>query len=166
MNNSKDSFSNLQLTFLLLLRFSVGWHILYEGLAKALSPQWSSLVFLQQTRGLFTGMSDWIVSNPVVLNLVDFLNTWGLISIGLGVVLGLFFRGAVISGATILLFYFLCNPPLIGSGYSSPVDGNNLLIDETLIEALSLCVLALFPTNRIFGLDAFTSKLKTLKNTK
>ena len=51
-----------------------------------------------------------------VLNAVDFLNTWGLIAIGLGLILGLFTRAAAISGAILLFVYYLNNPPLIGLG--------------------------------------------------
>jgi thiosulfate dehydrogenase (quinone) large subunit len=46
-------------------------------------------------------------------------------------------------------------PPLIGIEYTLPVEGNNLIVNKTLIEAVALCVLALFPTSKIFGLDAF-----------
>ena len=51
--------------------------------------------------------------------------------------------------------YYLNNPPLIGIEYSLPTEGNYLIVDKTLIEVVTLCVLALFSTSKIFGLDAF-----------
>jgi thiosulfate dehydrogenase (quinone) large subunit len=155
-----NTYSRLQLTVLVVLRYLIGWHVLYEGIAKLLNPQWSSLGFLQQSQGLLSGFARWIISNPDVLAIVDFLNTWGLIAIGLGLLLGLFARLAAISGAVLIFVYYLNAPPLIGVEYTLPVDGNYLIVDKTLIEAVALCLLALFPTSKIFGLDAFLGKSK------
>lgn len=157
-----NGYSKWQNAALILLRFLVGWHILYEGLAKLLNPLWSSMAFLQDSKGVLEGFAKWIIANPGVLNAVDFLNTWGLIAIGLGLLLGLFSTMAAASGCILVLIYYLNAPSLIGVEYTLPVDGNNLLINKTLIEAAALFVLALFPTSRIFGLDAFLQKRKKM----
>ncbi len=143
------------MTFLLLLRFLTGWHILYEGIAKLLDPKWSSMEFLQESQWILSGFAQWIISDPGVLSVVDFLNTWGLIAIGLGLILGLFSRAAAVAGAILLFVYYLNTPPITGIEYTLPRDGNYLIVDKTLIEAAALCVLALFPTSQKFGLDAF-----------
>jgi thiosulfate dehydrogenase (quinone) large subunit len=160
MMKKRNTYSKLQLTSLVLLRFLIGWHILYEGIAKLLNPQWSSLSFLQQSHGVLSGFADWATSSENILRIVDFLNTWGLIAIGLGLLLGLFARPAAIAGAVLIFIYYLNAPPLVGVEYILPVDGNYIIVDKTLIEAASLCVLALFPTSKIFGLDAFFIKQK------
>lgn len=159
----KDIYPKLQLTVLVVLRYLIGWHILYEGVAKLLNPKWSSLGFLQQSHGVLSGFSRWVISNPDILGVVDFLNTWGLIAIGLGLVLGFLFRTAAIAGAALVFVYYLNCPPLIGVEYGMPVDGNYLIVDKTLIESVTLCLLALFPTNETFGLDAFFIKYKNSK---
>ncbi len=156
----KSKYSKLQLTTLILLRFLIGWHILYEGIAKLLNPQWSSLGFLEQSQGVLSGFAQWVIANPGVLSVVDVLNTWGLIAIGLGLMLGLFARAASIAGAVLIFVYYLNSPPLIGVEYILPVDGSYLIVDKTLIEAVALIVLALFPTSRIFGLDALLCNRK------
>jgi len=143
------------MTFLLLLRFLIGWHILYEGIAKLLNPQWSSMEFLQESQWILSGFAQWIISDQGVLSVVDFLNTWGLIVIGLGLILGLFSRAAAVAGAILLFVYYLNTPPITGIEYTLPRDGSYLIVDKTLIEAAALCVLALFPTSKKFGLDAF-----------
>lgn len=158
-----NTYSNWQTVVLVSLRFLTGWHILYEGISKALNPQWSSLGFLQQSKGLISGFTQWIISEKEILHVVDFMNTWGLIAIGLGIVLGLFFRVATVAGALLLIVYYLNSPPLIGLEYSIPADGNNLIVNKVLIEAAALCVLALFPTNITFGLDAFIDNHKNRK---
>lgn len=150
-----DTYTKLQLAALILLRYLIGWHILYEGLAKLINPYWSSLGFLRQSKGVLSRFAQWVISTDNILSVVDFLNTWGLIAIGLGLLLGLFARIASVIGAVLIFIYYLNNPPFIGVVYTPPVDGNYLIVDKTLIEAVALCVLALFPTSRIFGFDAF-----------
>lgn len=159
----KIEYTKLQLVFLVLLRFSIGWHLLYEGVAKLMNPQWSASGFLKESQWILSGFAKWIVSDPQILNAVDFLNTWGLMAIGLGLIFGLFSRAAAISGALLLFVYYLNCPPLTGIEYIRPSDGNNLVVDKTLIEAIALCVLALFPTSRITGLDALIPDFKTRK---
>ena len=107
-----------------------------------------------------SGLSSWIISHDGVLQLVDILNTWGLIAIGLGLILGLFTRIASISGAILLFIYYLNNPPLIGMEYSVATEGNYLIVSKTLIEAAALWILAIFPTSQQFGLDHFIARLK------
>ena len=113
-------YTPIQRYVLVGLRLLIGWHILFEGFSKLLIPNWSSIGFLNESKWILSGFSKWIVSNPGVLNAVDFLNTWGLIAIGLGLILGLFTKPAAISGAILLFIYYLNNPPLIGLEYSVP----------------------------------------------
>ena len=153
-------YSTSQLTVLVILRYLIGWHMLYEGVCKVMNPGWSARSFLSESQWILSGFANWICSNDAVLNVVDFLNTWGLIAIGLGLIVGLFTRLASISGFALLMLYFLTNPPLTGIEYSMPADGNNLVVNKTLIEAVALLLLALFPTGVIIGLDRFIIKGK------
>ena len=143
---------------LVSLRFLMGWHILYEGLYKLFHPEWSALAFLANAQGFLSGIADWMVSSPGVLNTVDALNTWGLIAIGLGLVLGLFTRGAALAGCALLLLYYLFNPPFIGLTAGGPAEGNYLLVNKTLIEAVALLYIAVTPLSRRFGLDMLRKK--------
>ena len=148
-------YSKTQLFFLLTLRFAIGWHLLYEGITKVMNPQWSSSSFLHESKGILSGLADWILSNPNLLLAVDHLNAWGLVAIGVGLIFGLFFKPAAIAGSILIFFYYLSAPPLVGFEYTLPADGANLVINRTLIEAIALYGLVLFPTNTIFGLDFF-----------
>lgn len=154
------TYSKIQLYTLVLLRMLIGWHILYEGLVKLLSPGWTSASFLSESQWILSGLSSWIISHDGVLQIVDILNTWGLIAIGLGLILGLFTRIASISGAILLFIYYLNNPPLIGMEYSVAMEGNYLFVSKTLIEVAALWLLAIFPTSQHFGLDHFIARLK------
>lgn len=159
MKDSK-SYSGVQLYSLVVLRLFIGWHLLYEGIAKLINPGWSSVGFLRESQWIMSGFANWVASNSGVLNVVDFLNTWGLIAIGTGLILGLFSRAASIFGTILLLMYYLNNPPLIGLEYSLPSEGNYLVINKTLIEAVTLFVLSVFPTSHIIGFDLFVNRLR------
>jgi thiosulfate dehydrogenase [quinone] large subunit len=152
---SENNYTKSQLIFLLILRFVIGWHVLFEGVSKVLNPQWTSANFLQESQGILSGLSNWILSNANLLAAVDFLNIWGLVAIGLGLIFGFLFKPAAIAGAILVFIYYLSVPPLVGYEYTLPSDGSNLVINRTLIEAIALFGLALFPTSKIFGLDFF-----------
>ena len=143
---------------LVALRFLIGWHFLYEGLHKLIHPEWSALGFLANSQWIFSGLAEWIISNPGLLNTVDALNTWGLIAIGLGLILGLFTRIASIAGAILLLMYYLFNPPFIGMEMAGPMEGNYLIVNKTLIEAVTLLYIAVTPLSRRLGLDMLRPK--------
>jgi thiosulfate dehydrogenase (quinone) large subunit len=163
MNETKI-YTPVQRFMLVALRVIIGWHILYEGFSKLLIPNWTSASFLGESKWILSGLSHWIISNPGVLHTVDFLNTWGLIAIGLGLILGLFTQAAAISGAILLFVYFLNNPPLIGLEYTVPAEGSNIVVNKTLIEAVALAVVAVFPSGLFAGLDMFIYKFKNRKN--
>ncbi|MFN8207660.1 MAG: DoxX family membrane protein [Bacteroidales bacterium] len=148
-----QNYSNPQLTFLVLLRVLIGWHFLYEGLAKLVSPNWSSMGFLMDSHGFMAGFFHLLASNSTILGIVDFLNMYGLIAIGAGLILGVFTQVATIAGIVLLAFYYLSHPPLIGIEYALPPEGSYLWVNKTLIELFTLLVLFFFPTGRIIGGD-------------
>ena len=158
--NKAGKNNSIEIVAIVVLRFFIGWHILYEGISKLVQPNWSSKGFLSESKWVLSGISEWIIHNLVVLNVVDFLNTWGLMAIGAGLILGLFTRLASISGAALLLVYYMTSPPLIGLVYSIPMEGNNLVISKTLIEASALFVLAASPYCSAVGLDLLRAKFK------
>ncbi len=153
--------SNWQLLALVMLRVMIGWHFLYEGLVKLCDPQWSAANFLLESKWIFSGFYKAIAANPSVLSVVNVLNTWGLILIGLGLILGCFTRIATLSGMLLILLYYFSNPPFIGLYYAIPAEGNYLIVNKNLIELAALCVLLLFPTGPIIGVDRFIYRLRS-----
>lgn len=144
-----------QLWALVILRVAIGWHFLYEGITKLLNPDWSSLGYMMDSRGLFEGMFHSIAANAALLNVIDFANVWGLILIGAGLIVGLFTRVAAISGMVLLAFYYLSHPAILGVTYAIPSEGNYLWVNKNLIELITLWALLLFPTWKSVGLDRF-----------
>lgn len=149
------NYSKTQLWFLVALRVAIGWHLLYEGLIKLLNTNWSSAAYLMDSQGWFAALFQNIAGNPVLLEIADFLNIWGLIFIGLGLMLGLFSRFASFGGIALLALYYLSHPPLINANYAIPSEGSYMFVNKNLIEMLALVILLLFPTSRIIGIDRF-----------
>ena len=98
MSNGGSNLTRLQMTTIVVLRVLIGWHFLYEGVAKLTKPDWSAAGFLKQARGPLADLFHGMAANPNVLEIVNPLNMWGLTLIGLGLVLGCFTRLAAASG--------------------------------------------------------------------
>ena len=149
----KSSYNKWQLTMLTVLRIIIGWHFMYEGMVKLWNPGWSAKGYLTDSAGLFAGMFESMAGNTSLMQAVDFINVWGLVLIGLALILGVFTRFATIAGMILLAFYYLSHPPLIGIKYALPSEGSYLWVNKNLIELFALGVLLVFPTSRIIGLD-------------
>ena len=160
--SSSISLTNAQLYGLVALRVLIGWHILYEGVAKLISPYWSSAAFLLDSKWIFSGLAKTIVSNPVFLTISDYGNMWGLTIIGFLLMVGLFNRYASLAGMILILTYYLFSPPLIGLEYSRPGEGSYIIVNKNLIEACALLVLYYLPTSHLIGLDRFLFKSKVV----
>ena len=152
---NEPGYSRCQMWALAILRIALGWHFLYEGITKLLNPNWSSLGYLMDSGGMFRGVFHAMAGNAAVLNAVDFLNVWGLILIGTGLILGMFTRIATISGMVLLAFYYLSHPPIVGTTYAIPSEGNYLWVNKNLIELFALWVILMFPTWKQIGIDRF-----------
>lgn len=154
-------YTRIKLWVLVLLRVAIGWHFLYEGIAKLLNPYWTSAGFLLESKGPLAGLFHGMAANPTTLRIVDALNTWGLIAIGLCLMAGLLTRLASLAGMVLLALYYICTPPFIGYTYSAPSEGAYLFVNKNVIEFLALGVLILFPTGKIIGLDGLIFRKKS-----
>jgi thiosulfate dehydrogenase [quinone] large subunit len=101
-----------------------------------------------------------MAENEQSLLIVNYLNIWGLIIIGLFLILGLFARQMIIAGIALLSLYYLSHPPFFNLDYVLPDSGSYWLVDKTLIEILALAVLLVFPTSKEVGLDRLIFKKK------
>ena len=140
---------------LTILRIVIGWHFLFEGLAKLANPNWSSALYLMESKWLFSGFFHWMIGNNTTLQIVDFLNIWGLILIGICLFTGLFTRYASIGGAFLLMLYYVANPPFVTS--SIPSQSHFYILNYNLIEAVVLIVLASYRKDAFWGLQRMMS---------
>ncbi len=149
---TKKQFS-WHLVALSILRIAIGWHFLNEGLLKLMDPEWSGADFLTNATGPFASLFQSIAMNPVLLGITDFLNQWGLVLIGLSLMLGLLSRWACLGGMFLLALYYFANPPLIGLDGNSFAEGNYLIVNKNLIEFFALWVLFHISGSKVFGMD-------------
>jgi len=159
--NGISSYTPAQTWLLVILRMLIGWHLLYEGVVKLWNPGWSAGGYLMDSQGPFANLFYKMAANPSVLDVVDFLNIWGLILVGLGLLLGLFTRLACVGGILLLGLYFLSHPALIDVQYAMPTEGSYLFVNKNLIEMAALCVLLVFPTGKMAGLDGLISQWRS-----
>ena len=162
MNNSGitvNRLNSLSLWVLTILRIAIGWHFLYEGIVKLTSSGWTSASYLLESRWMFAGLFHWIAAHPGVLQVVDVINIWGLILVGLGLMLGMLSRYAAIGGIVLLAFYYTANPPFISST-GAYLEGHYVWIDKNLIELIALVVLLLIPTGHFIGLDGLLRAIR------
>ena len=153
--NEKLIYSKKAQIILVLLRLILGYHFLFEGINKLLSPQWSAAPFLLQANWLFSGFFHYLASNDTLLQIVNFLNIWGQIFIGIGLIAGLFSFAAAVAGAVLMAFYYIAMPPFMV---------NSIFVDKNLLEFFCFLIIIIFPSGNILGLDRLIEKYRSVKN--
>jgi thiosulfate dehydrogenase [quinone] large subunit len=153
MDMERGQLSRSAMISITVLRVVVGWHFLYEGIAKLTSPSWSAAGYLKQARGPFAELFKWLASQPNLLANTDFITMWGLTLVGAFLILGLFTRLASLGGIAFILLFYLCNPPFVGYFYSIPTEGSYLIVNKNLVELCALAVILVTGSGRFAGLD-------------
>ncbi len=150
-----------QRLFITILRVAIGWHFLYEGISKILQGNWTASGFLLNTSGFLSGFFHWIANSPVLLNISDILNMYGLLLIGLALFIGLFSRVAALSGALLLTLYYFAYPPF-GNPLMNSSDGHLFIVDRLFIEASALIFL-FFYREKGYSIDSLISIVRNRK---
>lgn len=147
-----------------LLRISVGFIFLWAFLDKFLGLGFATVqerawiagasptagYLANGTSGPFASIFQGIAGNPII----DFLFMFGLLSIGVAFVLGIALRLASISGVTLMALMYVSALPL----------ANNPFIDEHIIYALVLLLLAELKAGEIMGFGKSWSKSSVVKS--
>ncbi len=149
-----------QLISLVIGRLLIGWHFFYEGYIKITTPDWSAKSFLLESKGIFCDFFIWMTESEKILSVVNFMNAWGLLLIGISLMIGCLTRISTLGGIILMLLFYLSHPPLIGVEYIMPSEGSYLFVNKNLIELVMLCILFLFPTSKIIGIDRLLFKAK------
>jgi len=136
-----------------LMRVFVGWHFLYEGIAKLTSSSWTAAGYMKASRGPFAALFRWIASQPNLIDNANLITMWGLTIVGVLLILGLFTRLASLGGMAFLLLFYFANPPFVGYFYSLPTEGSYLIVNKNLVELLALVVIFFTGSGRFAGLD-------------
>ncbi len=146
-----------------IIRIAIGWHFLYEGISKILAGTWSSAPFLSASRWIFAPVFHAMAESSSITAVVDFVNIWGMILVGAGLMMGLLTRLASAGGALMLFFYFVAYPPIPGYMFGVPVEGSYLWVNRNLIELLVLTAFIFLSSEYHFGIDRLYSNWKEEK---
>lgn len=146
---------------LVALRTLIGWHFLYEGYFKLITPgwgadgqplaAWSSAGYLRGASGPLASLLHSIGSSSWI-GAIDSAVAISLAAIGLGLMLGLFTQLACAGGLALLTLFYLSAIPV--SGLPGPrLEGAYLIVNKNLIELAALATVHAFRTGRIAGID-------------
>ena len=142
-----------------ILRVVIGWYFLYEGLAKFFSPNWTSYGYLMDSKGIFAPIFKEIAMNPILIQIADNVNMYGLIIIGTCLILGLFTKIVSFGALALLSLFYISHPPLLDVQYILRPEGSYLWVHKNTIAFFAIIVLILFPTSQKIGLDRYMNKL-------
>ncbi|MDR1813817.1 MAG: DoxX family protein [Tannerella sp.] len=145
-------------TLVTLLRMAIGWHFLYEGIAKIVADSWSSAPYLANTTGFFSPFYHWLATSSAI-PVIDALNIIGLILIGLALFMGFYIRFAAIAGAVLLVLYYFAYPPFGLSLIGVPRESHLYIVDNLLIEATALVLLAVYHHSS-YGLSNLIDRIR------
>ena len=153
--------SSMQQGALILLRTLIGWHFLYEGYYKIMTPGWSAAgqpLGAWSAAGYLKAASGPLAS-PLRRMMESGFGPWidrgvkfGLLLIGLSLMLGLATRLGSCGAIVLLSLFYLSAIPLLGTPQAGN-EGTYLLVNKNLIELAAVIVLLSFRTGRIAGLD-------------
>lgn len=143
--------SKSQKLSLVLLRLATGWLMFYAGVTKITNPAWSADGYLKGAK-TFPALFDWFLQ-PSILPFTNFVNEWGLTLLGVSLILGIGVRLSSILGFFLMLLYYF---PILDFPYPNV---HSYIVDEHIIYALVLLVLATFRAGRVGGLENWCAKL-------
>jgi len=139
--------SKLQKASLFLLRVSLGWLFFYAGLTKLIDPKWSAASTIAGAK-VFLPFYHWLLT-PGVLPIVNLLNEWGLLLLGVSLILGIFVRPAALLGALLMVLYYFAQ------GTFPYPDAYSYLVDEHVIYTFVLIYFFAIRAGKTWGLDGF-----------
>jgi thiosulfate dehydrogenase [quinone] large subunit len=160
--------SSAQQAALVSLRTLIGWHFLYEGYYKLMLPAWSSdgkplppwtsAGYLKAASGPLARVFQWMIDAGRI-GWIDNTVKFSLLLIGLSLILGLLTRAGLWGALFFLALFYLLAIPTAGSPQPGN-EGTYLIVNKTLIEGVAVCVLLVFNTGAVAGLDMLIARWK------
>ncbi len=130
----------------LLFRLVAGWFLFYAGWAKITNPDWTAAGYIKGAKTL-PGLFSWLAS-PENIGWVNFLNEWGLLLAGIGLIIGGATRFSAIVAAVLMFLYYLpvLDFPMAGAhGY---------IVDDHIFYVAAFIVLAASSARHYMSVDA------------
>ena len=120
-----------------------------DAFTLTLKTNWMKLVTKEQLAAYKELRSEW-----TQLDLINLSTMWGMVAVGLCLMLGLFTPLAALGGAAYLTMFYLSMPPWPGLPIGKGAEGHYLYVNKNLIEFLACLVVASTPNGLWLGFDA------------
>ncbi len=133
-----------------LSRVGLGVLFFYAGLSKVINPSWSAAGYLNSAK-TFSGLYHWFASAGNI-GWINLVNEWGLLLVGLALILGLLSRWASVGGILLMILYYF---PILQFPYVGP---NSYLVDEHIVFITLFLVLIASNAGAFWGLDSILKR--------
>ena len=163
--------SSSQQTVLVLLRTLIGWHFAYEGFYKLMLPgwsrtgqlvgAWSAAGYLKGATGPLAPSFHRLAESAGTMHAVDMIVPFGLLVVGLSLMLGLLTQLGCTGAMAFLVLFYLSQPPFTGMPQTG-TEGAYLIVNKNLIELIAVMTLMAFRTGLISGLDQIWTSRRSL----
>ncbi len=124
----------------------MGWLFFYAGITKILNPNWSAAGYIAGAKN-FNGLYA-LLLRPDILPIINFVNEWGLLLLGVSLIIGFFVRPVAILGSLLMLLYYLA------LSFPYP-NANSLVVDEHIIFIFVLLYFSAIRAGKVYGLDGY-----------
>lgn len=137
------------LTTAVTLRILLGWFMFFAGIEKVLNPDWTASGFLM-TAKTFPEFYAWFAMSSNAW-WVDPMNAWGILLIGIALLLGVAVRPAAIAGAFLMILYYFPH-------VAFPSVPHGFIVEYHIIYASAFMLIAFLPAAKQFGLGNIIRK--------
>jgi thiosulfate dehydrogenase (quinone) large subunit len=142
---------------ILLLRVSMGFLMLYAGLSKVVNPEWSSAFYLKNAK-TFSSFYTYLL-NSGFLNEINFATKWGMLLIGISLIIGIGVRIASFFGIILMMLLYF---PILRFPYAGE---HAFIVDEHIIYSFVFLFFIFVKAGEYYGLiNILQSKANLNKN--
>lgn len=145
---------------ILALRVTMGWIFFQAGIEKLLDPEWTAAGYLQfaiHENNPFSSLWANFAGSPAI----DLLVQYGMVLIGLGIILGALLRWNALWAAVMMIFFWAS---ALQGGLSEGLPlAHGWVIDDHIVYAALVFGLGAIGAGRVFGVDAALEKTTLVK---
>jgi len=139
--------TQFQKVSLFILRITLGWLYFYAGITKVLNSAWSAEGYIKGAKN-FVGMYQYFL-DPGILPIVNFMNKWGLLLLGISLIFGIFVRLSAVCGILLMLMYYFV---ILQYPHPSP---QSYIVDQHIIYIAVLLYFIAVAAGRAWGVDGW-----------
>lgn len=142
--------TQFQKVSLFIIRIALGWMYFYAGITKVLNSAWSAEGYIKGAKN-FVGMYQYFL-DPGILPIVNFMNQWGLLLLGISLIFGVFVRLSAACGILLMLMYYFV---ILQFPHPNP---QSYIVDQHIIYIAVLLYFIAVSAGRVWGVDGWLQR--------